>query len=113
MTETETIYDKAYKQLVGMISSRKLTLGDMITLTTYAMKIAEQFKLPGDQKKRLVIELVQAIVKNADFINEKDRPNIELFVELTLPLFIDAAVHIVNDPTFQKKKKNMFNCCRK
>lgn len=62
---------------------------DFVAITGVAMKIAQGLSLPGQEKKKIVIDVVQRIIQNSSLSNGA-KLAAETFSEFALPLIIDG-----------------------
>lgn len=83
---------------------------NILNIVIYLMQIVETYKLPGSNKKELVINMIKDVVAhNKDTI--KDYPLIEYFIDNILPSAIDNIISIDNKKTYIKFQNAFKNNC--
>lgn len=87
------LFDKAYAQLWKAIDKKKVSTTDVMQFAVLGMQIVEQYpQLTGSDKKQLVIRLAHKVVADLDGIEDEDRANYQLAIDLLLPSAIDLIV---------------------
>ena len=110
--DVETLVEQVYKQVVRSIRKRKISVGDISLLVVNVMGAVEKLRyLSGQEKKELVVEVVDMIVEN--FVGEEDKDAVSLAVRTILPSLIDTVVQVSKGLGNLNKKslKKMFSCC--
>lgn len=90
LTESNTLFDEVLGRVIQSIRFKKLTVTDLMYISTDAMQIISKYpQFTGEDKKRMVIEVVYTIVDKSDvFQGETEQKALE-WIKNELPKFID------------------------
>ncbi len=90
---TQTLLDSAYTQVMATIHKGTLDPSDLILLTATAMQFAQsQKQLSGQQKKELVISVINQIIDGSGLVAPEAQAACHLLVSTTLSMTIDTIV---------------------
>lgn len=91
MADNELIR-KVYDDAKVAFGSEELNTSTVITLAIRLMELVEKLpNIDGAEKKRIVIEVAKLIVNDSD-LSDEDKANVNLIIDLTLPMVIDSVV---------------------
>jgi hypothetical protein len=106
-------FNSCYHELTSMIDS-KLTRHNFVKKTTQCMKIVQTYsKLNGFEKKELVIDVLQKLIKDGDNDENLENALIEMLEYVGHPM-IDAIIVASKGKffsIFRLKFKNLFKSC--
>lgn len=105
-------FNSCYHELTSLIDS-KITLKNFVKKTTQCMKIVQTYhKLNGFEKKELVIDLLQKLIKDGDNDENLENALIEMLEHVGHPM-IDAIIVASKGKFFSTvrlKFKKLFKC---
>jgi hypothetical protein len=105
-------FNSCYNELTSLIDS-KITLKNFVKKTTQCMKIVQTYhKLNGFEKKELVIDLLQKLIKDGDNDENLENALIEMLEHVGHPM-IDAIIVASKGKFFSTvrlKFKKLFKC---
>lgn len=113
--------DKQYKEeLFTHINAlvegeKKVTLSNIIYVATELVKIVEKYKLPGTNKKQLVLDTLTSFVENTLEEDEYPKELIDV-ISTVLPHVIDTMISIDKGEiviAIRKGCTSLFRCCKK
>jgi len=91
MADNELIR-KVYDDAKVAFGSEQLSTSSVITLAVRLMEVVEKLpNIDGAEKKRIVIEVAKLIVNDSN-ISDEDKINVNLIIDLTLPMVIDTII---------------------
>lgn len=106
-------FNSCYNELTSLIDS-KITLKNFVKKTTQCMKIVQTYhKLNGFEKKELVIDVLQKLIKDGDNDENLENALVEMLEHVGHPM-IDAIIVASKGKFFSTvclKFKKMFKCC--
>jgi hypothetical protein len=106
-------FNSCYNELTSMIDS-KITRQNFVKKTTQCMKIVQTYsKLNGFEKKELVIDVLQKLIKDGDNDEHLENALIEMLEYVGHPM-IDAIIVASKGKffsIFKSKCMNIFKCC--
>ena len=84
-------FDNCYDQVVMTLDTR-ITLSNIVKIITHCMKIVQSFsKLNGVEKKDLVIDVVQKLIRDSDHDEKLENALIDVLEKIGHPL-IDTVI---------------------
>jgi hypothetical protein len=106
-------FNSCYNELTSLIDS-KITLKNFVKKTTQCMKIVQTYhKLNGFEKKELVIDVLQKLIKDGDNDENLENALVEMLEHVGHPM-IDAIIVASKGKFFSTvrlKLKKLFKCC--
>lgn len=81
-----TIYVKAKHTLSNKCSDLPINTQTIITVLKYAMEIVEITTIKGHEQKKMVLDLVKAIIKDSSNISDEQRAHLEVMCNEYGPL---------------------------
>ena len=90
------LVDLVYDKIKSMISNRKVTVSNIVTIVTLCMQIVQQYpSLEGAEKKEVVKQVVYRIVEETN-LSEEDKLSLKVFLDATLDKTIDFVIKVAN-----------------
>jgi len=112
MADNELIR-KVYDDAKVAFGSEQLNASTVITLSVRLMELVEKLpNIDGPEKKRIVIEVAKMIVNDSD-LSDEDKANVNLIIDLTLPMVIDSIISASRGQFTLNSLKNKLKklCC--
>ena len=114
LKEQNEYFDKCYSTILKTINT-KITLSNIVKIITQCMKIVQTFKkLNGTEKKDLVIDVVQKLIRDSDHNEKLEDALIEILEKIGHPM-IDAVIVATKGRFFRNFNFNKLKalCCSK
>lgn len=97
MATDPAVMQMVYNQVMKSIASQTVTPALIITCTVVAMQAVEtQGQLTGEQKKQIVLSVLQMVVTNAPGLDQDTRTALSLLVATAVPMTIDKMIGVAN-----------------
>ena len=91
LVEKNKYFDNCYDQVVKTLDTR-ITVSNIVKIITQCMKVVQSFKkLNGIEKKDLVIDVVQRLIRDSDHDENLENALIEILEKIGHPL-IDTVI---------------------
>ena len=91
LVEKTKYFDNCYDQVVKTLDTR-ITLSNIVKIITQCMKVVQSFKkLNGIEKKDLVIDVVQRLIRDSDHDENLENALIDILEKIGHPL-IDTVI---------------------
>lgn len=107
-----SILEETYQNIKLCVMNKKITISDLIIITTKAMEFVNKLKIQGFEKKQIVIDVIQKIINESD-LDEQTKIACNLFVQITLPIMIDTIIAAANQKLklSRSEKEDSPNSC--
>ncbi len=111
MAIVSTQFDKIYKNVLNGIKTKNIDASDLVIIATSAMQIVQKYpELTGEDKKRMVIDILARLVDESDLVPAKYQDASLIFIQYTLPNMIDAVVNAYQHKIKLKKVGQRCGC---
>ena len=92
-----------------VLNGKKITQGLIIRVVANCMTVSAQMKIPGEVKKRAVINALEQYIKNNSDLSENNIDLLMAFVDTVVSEAIDVIADVA---TGKLSFKSWFSCCR-
>ena len=91
----DELFDQCHQHLKIKIGNLEINFANIMTIVKYSMEIVEASNAKGKRQKKLVIQLVKQIVKDAPITDDKEKFLLDMIdngvLSHTIDLVIDAS----------------------
>lgn len=112
----ENSFSSLYDEIKKVIGDGKITTARLIILTPRMVRFIQEVgtvnKMSGQEKKELLLSIINKIIDESKDLNDEERESIKLFVEVSLPLVIDSVVYAYKSEAFKEIKKKAKKCVK-
>jgi hypothetical protein len=106
----QSVFDLAYSRISNSIKNKKITASDLVVISAAAIKAVQQSGVSdNDEKKYFVIDLLQKVVDEGEFLDDEAKAAATIFIQLTLPTLIDTMIKVAKQEIDIGKIKS--RCC--
>ncbi len=110
-------FDQLYTEVKNAFGEGKLTKERIIVLTPRIIRAVQEVgavsQLSGMEKKELFFEVINKFIDDANNLSDEEKDGIKIFVQISLPLIVDAVVFAYKSEAFKKIKQRTKKCIGK